>query len=240
MSLDVVVFLPPGPSLSELELSIAKRYTGSDVLFVVCGSKEKCDHLKGYFGSFPLYHANIVGIQEQDYPRLSGFLAQNLSGPGSEVDITFAPPYLAASVALTAKAAEGRVVVTSGDGSVAEVGPPKIDYGSLDYDDILILRKVSLGISDSSSLAEETGINYKTLSRRLSRLSAEGFLECSGGRPKRYTTTEAQSVMASLSRPRPRPGDYNKVASIEEGKCWTLYDMEIVLDRSLSSKGEKE
>ena len=130
------------------------------------------------------------------------------------------------------------MVCTSGDGSVIEIGPPEIDYGSLDYDDLLILREVSGGVSSIASLAENTGISYKTMSKRLSRLRDGGFLECDDGRPRRYTMTEAQSVMSTLIRPQPCRGGYKKILSAEVGELWIPSEMNVVLDRSLSGKGQ--
>ncbi len=191
---DSVAFFSSEDKISELELSIANRYIERNPLFVVCGNRRKGEDLARYLGAFRSGSPSVANMERVDSERLVPYIAKQ-SSFAFEADITLAPPYYAASIALVCVGSGGRMVFTRPDGSLLSVDMSGADYGSLDSDDLSILEEVFYGNSTSKGISEVTGINYKTLSRRLTKLTDHCLLRSEGGRPKRYSMTPEQKTM---------------------------------------------
>ena len=230
-----VAFISSEIGLSELELSVIDRYSSDKVLFF-CGSDAKCKIMSSYLTSFN-GDANVIWIEEPDLIPLAGFVSRELSVDSEpEIDITFASAYYAASMSVVGRAIGARVLYTRADGSVIDVEQPSSDYSVLDSADMSILDAVFSGCRDSKSISDVCGINYKTLSRRLSRLTESGFIKCRAGRPNLYAMTDSQKYLFKLSRPVTKQTRLDEIyPELADPYLWTPEPSSVFLNCSLSA-----
>lgn len=203
MSLEAVAFFPEDNGITLMEREIIRRYAGKQSMFIVVKNETKANEMKSGLEPDQADHIQIALLRKPNDTGLKQQISNELKdSPSAEIDITFAPPYYAASMAFLGRRKGINIVFTRSDGSVDFIGQPAIDYRNLDEVDSKMVAWLYRRPYTAEQLSDLTKTNYKTASRRLARLLKEGYVVRGTGRPAMYSLNEDQKALFATMRGR--------------------------------------
>jgi len=197
--IDAVAFLSPEQGISKAERRLIDLYSKRKLLLVICNAPDKAEAVSDYLGSNPNCTVGVVCLDCYS-SALREFLWERMSSEGMVIDITYAPSYYASSLTALVRADGVSVFFTPSDGDREVIVSHGEDYSTLDEDDAAIVRALAAGPKEPHEVIDATGINAKTVYRRLSSLEKRGFIgRGPGGRPIIYRLDQNQRFLFTLS-----------------------------------------